>query len=91
MTKTELATAVAEKMNSSKAEALKAIDAVFGAVGDALEDGEKLQVVGFGVFEVKERAARQGRNPRTGETVTIPASKVPVFKAGKPLKDKVNK
>lgn len=89
MTKTELAAAVAEKMDASKAEGMKAIDAVFGAVADALEDGEKIQLVGFGTFEVRERAAHKGRNPQTGEEVNIPASKAPAFKPGKGLKDRV--
>ena len=68
-----------------------AINAVFGAIGDALAKGEAVQLIGFGTFGVKERAAREGRNPRTGEVVKIAASKIPTFKAGKALKDKVQK
>ena len=89
MTKTELMNAVAEKTGFSKKDADKAVSAVLEAITDALTSGEKVQLVGFGSFEVKSRAARTGRNPRTKEVVEIPASKVPVFKAGKALKDAV--
>ena len=90
MNKGELIHAVAAKGLARK-EAEKAVNAVFEAIGDTLEKGESVQVIGFGTFEIKERAAREGRNPRTGEIVKINASKVPAFKAGKALKDKVNK
>ena len=65
------------------------VTAVLGAITDALKAGDKIQLVGFGTFEVRNRAAKQGRNPRTGETMTVPASKVPAFKSGKALKDAV--
>lgn len=89
MNKTEFINAVAAKGEMEKKCAEKAVNAVFGAVEDALKAGEKIQLVGFGTFEVKERAAKQGRNPKTGEAMTIAASKVPSFKAGKALKDAV--
>ena len=89
MNKTEFINAVAAKGELDKKEAEKAVSAVFGAVTDALKAGEKIQLVGFGTFEVKERAEKQGRNPKTGETMTIAASKLPAFKAGKALKDAV--
>lgn len=89
MNKTELIAAVAEKTDLSKKDADAAVSAVLGAITDALKAGEKIQLVGFGTFEVRNRAAKQGRNPRTGETMTVPASKVPAFKAGKALKDAV--
>ncbi len=91
MNKTELIAAVAEKTNSSKKDAEKAVAAVLDTVTGALAAGEKVQLVGFGTFEVRSREARTGKNPRTGEAVAIPASKVPAFKAGKGLKDIVNK
>ena len=87
MNKTELIAAVAEKTDLSKKDADAAVSAVLGAITDALKAGDKIQLVGFGTFEVRNRAAKQGRNPRTGETMTVPASKVPAFKAGKALKD----
>ena len=87
MNKTELVNAVAEKAALSKKDAEKVINATVDAITAALVAGDKVQLVGFGAFEVKTRAARQGRNPRTKETITIPASKSPVFKAGKALKD----
>ena len=90
MNKTELINAIAAE-GLSKKDAEKALNAMTGAIGDALAKGEAVQLMGFGTFSVKERAAREGRNPRTGETVKIAASKVPAFKAGKALKDKVNK
>lgn len=89
MNKTELIAAVAEKTDLSKKDADAVVSAVLGAITDALKAGDKIQLVGFGTFEVRNRAAKQGRNPRTGETMTVPASKVPAFKAGKALKDAV--
>ena len=89
MNKTELINAVAEKADLSKKDADAAVAAALEAIAGALAQGEKVQLVGFGDFEVKERAARTGRNPRTKQTIEIPASKAPVFKAGKALKDAV--
>lgn len=89
MNKTELAAAVAEKTNLSKKDADAAVTAVLDAVKEALADGDKVSIVGFGTFAVKERAARTGLNPRTKETIEIPAAKVPTFKAGSALKDAV--
>lgn len=89
MNKTELINAVAEASELSKKDATKAVDAVFDTILDALKDGDKVQLIGFGNFEVRERAARKGRNPQTGKEIDIPASKVPAFKAGKALKDAV--
>lgn len=91
MNKTELINAVAEKAGLSKKDAEKAVAATIDAVTDALVAGDKVQLVGFGAFEVKCRNARVGRNPKTKETIQIPASKIPAFKAGKALKDKVSK
>ena len=91
MNKTELAAVVAEKTGLSKADAAKAVAATVDAITDALVEGDKVALVGWGTFAVKERAARQGVNPRTGEKVTIAAAKAPAFKAGKALKDAVNK
>ena len=90
MNKTELVAAVAQKAELSKKDAEKAVAAVTAAITDALCAGDKVQLVGFGTFEVSERAAREGRNPQTGETMKIAASKAPKFKAGKALKDMVN-
>lgn len=90
MNKTELIAAVAEKAEISKKDAEKVIKAFTDVVAAELVDGGKVQVVGFGTFEVSERPAREGRNPKTGETMTIAASKSPKFKAGKALKDMVN-
>ena len=90
MNKTELIAAVAEKAELSKKDAEKALKAFTDVVADALANGEKIQVVGFGTFEVSERAAREGRNPKTGEKMPIEASRTPKFKAGKALKDQVN-
>ena len=89
MNKTELVAAVAAKADLSKKDAEAAVAAVFDAIKDALADGDKVALVGFGTFAVKERAARTGLNPRTKETITIPAAKVPSFKAGSALKDAV--
>ena len=88
--KTELVANVAETAGLTKKDAEKAVNALFTTVQQALVEGDKIQIIGFGTFEVKERAARTGRNPRTGEDIQIPASKNPVFKAGKALKDAVN-
>ena len=87
MNKTELIAAVAEKAELSKKDAEAAVTATVDAITEALKQGKKVQLVGFGSFEVKSRAARTGRNPKTMETIQIPASKTPVFKAGKALKD----
>ena len=89
MNKTELIAAVAEKADLSKKDAEAAITATVDAITEALTQGEKVQLVGFGSFEVKTRAARVGRNPRTGEEIPISEAKLPVFKAGKALKDAV--
>ncbi len=89
MNKTELVAAVAEKAELSKKDAEKAVAAVFDSVVDTLKAGDKIQLVGFGTFEVKERAARTGINPLTKEKINIAASKVPAFKAGKALKDAI--
>jgi DNA-binding protein HU-beta len=90
MNKSELIDAIASKGDLSKAQAGQALEALIGAVGDALKAGDSVTLVGFGTFSVKERAARSGRNPKTGETIQIAASKVPGFKAGKGLKDAVS-
>ena len=91
MNKAELISVVSEKTGLSKKDSEKAINATFDTIGESLEAGEKVQLVGFGVFDVKERAARIGRNPKTKEEIAIPASRVPTFKAGKALKDSVDK
>ena len=91
MTKTELMNAVADKTGFCKKDADKAVSAVLEAITDALTSGEKVQLVGFGTFEVRDRAAREGKNPATGEAIKIDATKVPAFKAGKALKDAVAK
>jgi DNA-binding protein HU-beta len=90
MNKGELIDAVAASAGISKSEATKAVDGVLDAVTSTLSNGGSVSLVGFGTFSVKARAARAGRNPRTGETIQIPASNVPGFKAGKALKDAVN-
>ena len=90
MNKTELVAAMAEKTELSKKDAEKALKAFTDGVAEELKKGEKVQLVGFGTFEIAEREAREGRNPRTGETMTIAASKSPKFKAGKALKDSLN-
>ncbi len=89
MNKAELINAVAEKTNLTKKDAESAVSAVFEVITESLAKDEKVQLVGFGSFEVKSRAARIGRNPRTKEQIKIPASKLPVFKAGKALKDSI--
>ena len=90
MNRTELVAAMAEKSQLSKKDAESALKAFIDVVSEEMQKGEKIQLVGFGTFEVSERAAREGRNPQTGETMTIAASKSPKFKAGKSLKDLVN-
>ena len=89
MNKTDLVAAVSAKAEISKKDAEAAVSAVIASITDALADGDKVSLVGFGTFEVKTRAARTGLNPRTGEKLSIPASKAPAFKAGKALKDAV--
>ena len=91
MNKSDLIAAVAAKTGSTKKDAEATIDSFIDVVKEALEKGDKVQLVGFGSFEVRKRAARKGRNPQTKEEIKIPASKAPVFKAGKQLKDLVNK
>ena len=91
MNKAELINAVAEKADVSKKDAEAVISATLETITAALKEGDKVQLVGFGSFEVKKRAARMGRNPKTKESIEIPASVVPVFKAGKALKESVNK
>ena len=91
MNKTELVAAVAEKTGLSKKDSEKAVNAAFDSITEALAAGEKVQLVGFGAFEIKERNARVGRNPKTKETIEIPASRVASFKVGKALKDAVAK
>ena len=90
MNKTELIAAVADEAGLSKKDAEKALKAFTDVIGSELKKGEKVQLVGFGTFEVSERAEREGRNPQTGEVMKIAASKAPKFKAGKALKDMVN-
>ena len=90
MNKTELVAAMAEQTNLSKKDAEAALKAFIDVVSEELKKGEKVQLVGFGTFEVSERAAREGRNPQTGETMEIKASKTPKFKPGKALKDMMN-
>lgn len=90
MNKTELISAIAAKSGLSKKNSEAALNAMIASVEDALVAGEKVVLVGFGTFEVKQRAERKGRNPQTKEEIIIPASKAPVFKAGKGLKDKIN-
>ncbi len=90
MNKTELIAAVAGKTELTKKDTEKVLKAFTDVVAEELKKGEKVQLVGFGTFEVSERAAREGRNPQTGEAMTIAASKAPKFKAGKALKDMIN-
>ncbi|MDQ1909424.1 HU family DNA-binding protein [Paenibacillus sp. GD4] len=87
MNKSDLINKVAEASELSKKDATKAVEAVFDAISEALQSGDKVQLVGFGNFEVRERSARKGRNPQTGEEIEIPSSKIPAFKPGKALKD----
>lgn len=90
MNKTELIAAVAEQAGISKKDAKAAVEAFISTIEDTLKKGDKVQLVGFGTFEVSERAAREGRNPQTGKSMKISASKAPKFKAGKALKDSLN-
>lgn len=90
MNKTDLINSVADQTGLSKGDATKAVESVISAVTNALRGGDQVALVGFGTFSVRDRAARMGRNPRTGETIQIPASRNPVFKAGKGLKEAVN-
>ena len=87
MNKSELIAQVSETTDLPKKDVTKAVDAVFEAIAGALHSGDKVQLVGFGNFEVRERSARKGRNPQTGEEIDIAASKIPAFKPGKALKD----
>lgn len=89
MNKSELISVVAEKAGLTKKDTEKVVNAVFDGIGEALAKGDKVQIIGFGTFDVRSRKAREGRNPATGATINIPAVKVPVFKAGKALKDNV--
>lgn len=90
MNKGDLIDLVVEETGLSKADATRAVETVFNGISGALREGKQVSLVGFGTFAVKKRAARQGRNPRTGETIEIAASNIPGFKAGKALKDAVN-
>lgn len=90
MSKTELAAAIAAKTGISKKDAEAAVGAALDAITEALKAGDKVQLIGFGTFEVRDRPARMARNPRTGEEIPVPASKAPTFKAGKALKDAMN-
>ena len=89
MNKTEMIAKVAKEAGLTKDQASKAVNAVFGSITETLANGDKVQLIGFGTFEVRERAAKEGRNPKTGETIKIAASKVPAFKAGAALKNAV--
>ena len=91
MNKQDLISAIAEKANLTKKDSEAALSAVIDTIQTALKKGDKVQLVGFGSFEVRKRAAREGRNPQTGATMKIAAAKVPTFKAGKGLKDLINK
>ena len=91
MNKNDLIAAVAESAGLSKSDATKAVDGVFDSISDSLKKGQEVRLVGFGTFTVARRAATEGRNPRTGEKIKIPASKRPKFTAGKGLKDAVNR
>jgi DNA-binding protein HU-beta len=88
--KNDLVDAVAERTGLAKSDAARAVEAVLGTVTESLQKGDQVALSGFGTFVVKARAARTGRNPRTGEAIAIPASRVPAFKAGKALKDALN-
>ncbi len=90
MNKTELVAAMAKRAGLTQNESERALDAFLETLGNVLRDGDKIQLVGYGTFEVRERAERMGRNPQTGEDMVIPATRVPVFKAGKILKDLVD-
>ncbi|GAB6933050.1 MAG TPA: HU family DNA-binding protein [Calditerricola sp.] len=89
MNKTELVAKVAERANLTKKDAARAVDAVFDSIMEALKAGDKVQIVGFGNFEVRDRKPRKGRNPQTGEEIEIPGGKVPAFKPGKGLKEAI--
>lgn len=89
MNRLELVNTISRKMGATKKDADKAVTAFIDTVTEALVEGRKVQLIGFGTFEVRERAARKGRNPQTGEEIEIPAGKIPAFKAGKSLKDSV--
>ncbi|MDF2523536.1 MAG: bacterial nucleoid DNA-binding protein [Clostridiales bacterium] len=91
MNKSDLVSSMAEKAELSKKDAEKALTAFIESVEETLVQGEKVQLVGFGTFEVRERAERKGRNPQTKDEITIPASKAPIFRVGKALKDTINK
>lgn len=91
MNKSELVNSIAEKSGLNKKNSEKALDALIESISETLSKGDKITLVGFGTFEVRSRAERTGRNPQTKEEIVIPASKAPVFKAGKTLKDTVNK
>ncbi|WP_026884252.1 HU family DNA-binding protein [Clostridium akagii] len=91
MNKPELITSISEKSNLTKKDAEAALKGFIESVEEALEKGDKVQLVGFGIFEARKRAERKGRNPRSKEEITIPASTVPLFKAGKEFKERVNK
>lgn len=90
MNKSDLINAISEESGLTKADAGRALDATISSVSSALKSGDSISLIGFGTFSVKERSARTGRNPQTGETIQIKASKIPSFKAGKTLKDSVN-
>ena len=90
MNKNDIIDSVAQGTDSTKSDAAKAVESVFNTISSALKSGDDVQLIGFGSFSVADRAAREGRNPRTGETIQIAASKQPKFKAGKALKDAVN-
>jgi len=89
MNKSELVSKVADKAQVSKKDTEKVVNAVFESISSALDEGDKVQIIGFGTFEVRSRKEREGRNPSTGEVIKIPATNVPVFKPGKALKEKV--
>mgnify|MGYP000629391753 CR=1 FL=1 len=89
MTKTEFISGIAEKCGLSKQKAAEVVDVMFESIGEAMQRGEKLQIIGFGTFEVRERAERVGRNPQTGKEIKIAAANVPAFVSGKALKDAV--
>ncbi len=91
MNKSEIVAVVADELDVTRRDAEKTVDKIFQLITQALEDGDKVVISGFGSFEVRERAQREGKDPRTGETIVIPAQKTPAFKAGKSLKEAVNK
>jgi len=90
LNKTELVSELAQKVDMTKKDAEKVVNAFFSTIEEALKSGDKVQLIGFGTFEVRERQARKGRNPQSGEEISIPAARVPAFKAGKALKDAVD-